>query len=101
MRGLAAQRAAGMAGAMESYRRIVVARPALDAERVDDEVAQFPRALGDGTDFRQIRFFLKFQESAVKHHGRARSGGHDDGSVARERPNRVADDLARSEERRV
>lgn len=53
----------------------------VDAEAVNDEVNNFPRAIGEGVDC-GVGAFLKLQQVAVKIHCRAGAAGHDYGKFA-------------------
>ncbi len=67
--------------------------PRRDAESVNEEVHDFPSAIGEGVDG-GIRAFFKLQFVAVEIHGRAGAGGNDHGQVAGEHRGGVKCDFA-------
>ena len=80
---------------MKGHRRLEAPRPGLHAETVDKKIAQLPRAPAERLDFAEVSFILKLQHRAMKHHRRARAGGHDDRLFARKSFHRMAHHLAR------
>ncbi len=68
--------------------------PRRDAESVNEEVHDFPCAIGERVD-RGIRAFFKLQFVAVEIHGRAGARGNDHGQFAGEHRGGVKCDFAR------
>ena len=70
------------------------AGPRGDAKAVDDEVHDFPGAVGERID-RGIGAFFELQRIAVETHGCAGAAGDDDRKIASEHFSGVQSDLAR------
>ena len=70
------------------------AGPRGDANAVDDEVHDFPGAVGERID-RGIGAFFELQRIAVETHGCAGAAGDDDRKIASEHFRGVQSDLAR------
>lgn len=70
-----------------------LAGPSGDAEAVDDEVHDFPSAVGERID-RRIGAFFELQRIAVETHGCAGTAGDDDWKVTSEHFRGVQSDLA-------
>lgn len=70
------------------------AGPGGDAKAVDDEVHDFPSAVGERID-RGIGAFFELQRIAVETHGCAGAAGDDDRKIASEHFSGVQSDLAR------
>ena len=68
--------------------------PGGDAKSVDDEVHDFPGAVGERID-RGIGAFFELQRIAVETHGCAGAAGDDDRKIASEHFRGVQSDLAR------
>ncbi len=70
-----------------------LAGPGGDAKAVDDEVHDFPGAVGERVD-RGIGAFFELQRITVETHGRAGTAGDDDRKIASEHFRGVHSDLA-------